>query len=69
MLDQKQGTGTKDDWVVPEALALVDNLTARENLTFIGAEYLTAARSLRKRIDELLSCSGFRTKRKSFTRE
>lgn len=40
--------------VVPEDLALFDNLTAREHLTFIGRMYLLPAGTLRSRIDELL---------------
>ena len=41
--------------VVPENLALFDNLTAREHLTFIGRMYLLPADTIRKRCDELLS--------------
>jgi ABC-2 type transport system ATP-binding protein len=40
--------------VVPEDLALFENLTAREHLTFIGRMYLVPAETIRKRIDELL---------------
>ena len=41
--------------VVPEDLALFDNLTAREHLTFIGRMYLMPKDTVRSRIDELLS--------------
>jgi len=41
--------------VVPENLALFDNLTAREYLTFIGRMYLLPRDTVRTRADELLS--------------
>ena len=41
--------------VVPENLALFDNLTAREHLTFIGRMYQLPLDTIRKRCDELLS--------------
>jgi ABC-2 type transport system ATP-binding protein len=44
--------------VVPEDLALFENLTAREHLTFIGRMYLVPAGTIRKRIDELLHLLG-----------
>src|SRR3990170_2159510 len=40
--------------VVPEDLALFDNLTAREHLTFVGRMYLMQPETIRQRIDELL---------------
>lgn len=40
--------------VVPENLALFDNLTAREHLTFVGRMYALPPDVLRKRCDELL---------------
>jgi ABC-2 type transport system ATP-binding protein len=40
--------------VVPEDLALFDNLTAREHLTFLGRMHSMDKQVLRKRIDELL---------------
>ena len=40
--------------VVPEDLALFENLTAREHLTFIGRMYLLPRDTIRTRIDELL---------------
>jgi ABC-2 type transport system ATP-binding protein len=44
--------------VVPEDLALFDNLTAREHLTFIGRMYLLPRPTIQARIDELLSLLG-----------
>jgi ABC-2 type transport system ATP-binding protein len=41
--------------VVPENLALFDNLTAREHLTFIGRMYQLPADTIRRRCDELLT--------------
>lgn len=41
--------------VVPENLALFDNLTAREYLTFIGRMYLLPRETVRSRSDELLA--------------
>lgn len=41
--------------VVPENLALFENLTAREYLTFIGRMYLLPRETVRHRTDELLS--------------
>ncbi|MGD1089568.1 MAG: ABC transporter ATP-binding protein [Verrucomicrobiota bacterium] len=41
--------------VVPENLALFDNLTAREYLTFIGRMYLLPRETIRQRCDELLA--------------
>ncbi len=41
--------------VVPEDLALFDNLTAREYLTFIGRMYLLPPATVRERCQELLA--------------
>jgi ABC-2 type transport system ATP-binding protein len=41
--------------VVPEDLALFENLTAREHLTFIGRMYLLEPDMIRQRTDDLLS--------------
>ncbi|MEO8494159.1 MAG: ABC transporter ATP-binding protein [Planctomycetota bacterium] len=41
--------------VVPEDLALFDNLTAREYLTFVGRMYLLPRDTIRSRSEELLS--------------
>lgn len=40
--------------VIPEDLALFDNLTAREYLTFVGRMFLLPRDTIQKRIDELL---------------
>jgi ABC-2 type transport system ATP-binding protein len=40
--------------VIPENLALFDNLTAREYLTFVGRMYLLPRDTIRSRIDDLL---------------
>jgi ABC-2 type transport system ATP-binding protein len=40
--------------VIPEDLALFENLTAREHLTFVGRMYLMPRETIRQRIDELL---------------
>ncbi len=58
-LDPKQALQVKRRiGVVPEDLALFDNLTAREHLTFIGRMYLLPPETIRQRIDELLSVLG-----------
>ena len=44
--------------VVPENLALFDNLTGREYLTFIGRMYLLPIATVRTRCDELLAMMG-----------
>jgi ABC-2 type transport system ATP-binding protein len=41
--------------VIPEDLALFDNLTAREYLTFVGRIHLMPRETIRSRCDELLS--------------
>ena len=41
--------------VVPENLALFDNLTAREHLTFVGRMYQLPLDTIRRRCDELLT--------------
>jgi ABC-2 type transport system ATP-binding protein len=56
MLDPRQSLEAKSlIGVVPEDLALFDNLTAREHLTFIGRMYSMPKDTIRERIDELLS--------------
>jgi|SRR6516164_1016263 ABC-2 type transport system ATP-binding protein len=52
-LEAKQRIG-----VVPEGLALFENLTAREHLTFIGRMYLLPRDTIRTRIDDLLALLG-----------
>src|SRR5271154_1180944 len=55
--------------VVPEDLALFDNLTAREYLTFVGRMYLLPRATIRSRIDELLSLLGLEGEEKKLTLE
>jgi ABC-2 type transport system ATP-binding protein len=55
--------------VVPEDLALFDNLTAREYLTFIGRMFLIERDTIRKRIDELLSLLDLQNDEKKLTLE
>ena len=59
MLDPGQSLEAKSRvGVIPEDLALFDNLTAREYLTFIGRMYLLERDTIRQRIDELLQVLG-----------
>ncbi len=55
--------------VVPENLALFDNLTGREYLTFIGRMYLLEAAMVRARCDELLVMMGLHDEEKKLTLE
>ncbi len=55
--------------VVPENLALFDNLTAREYLTFIGRMYLLPAPTVRERCDELLAMMDLEHEEKKLTLE
>ncbi|HEX4997320.1 MAG TPA: ABC transporter ATP-binding protein, partial [Terriglobia bacterium] len=55
--------------VVPEDLALFENLTAREHLTFIGRMYLLPPDKIRKRTDELLGLLGLASEEKKLTIE
>jgi ABC-2 type transport system ATP-binding protein len=55
--------------VVPEDLALFDNLTAREYLTFVGRMYLLPRDTIRSRIDELLSLLDLAGEEKKLTLE
>ncbi len=63
-LEAKQRIG-----VIPEDLALFDNLTAREQLTFIGRMYLLPRPTMRSRIDELLALFGLENEEKKLTLE
>ena len=55
--------------VVPENLALFDNLTGREYLTFIGRMYLLPPGTVRTRCDELLAMMGLENEEKKLTLE
>src|SRR5580765_5378198 len=63
-LEAKQRIG-----VVPEGLALFENLTAREHLTFIGRMYLLPPDTIRGRIDELLALLGLDNEEKKLALE
>ncbi len=55
--------------VVPEGLALFENLTAREYLTFIGRMFLMPAETVRQRSEELLSVLSLEGVEKKLTLE
>jgi ABC-2 type transport system ATP-binding protein len=55
--------------VVPENLALFDNLTAREYLTFIGRMYLLPPVTVRERCQELLTMMDLQNEEKKLTLE
>src|SRR5450432_2019894 len=55
--------------VVPENLALFDNLTAREYLTFIGRMYLLPRDTVRARAEELLTMMELAHEEKKLTLE
>ena len=55
--------------VIPEDLALFDNLTAREYLTFIGRMHLLPRNVIRSRIAELLHLLGLENEEKKLTLE
>jgi ABC-2 type transport system ATP-binding protein len=55
--------------VIPEDLALFDNLTAREYLTFIGRIHLMPRDTIRARSEELLSLLGLAEEVKKLTLE
>lgn len=55
--------------VIPENLALFDNLTAREYLTFIGRMHLLPRDTIRTRIGELLALLGLENEEKKLTLE
>ncbi len=70
MLDGRAALAVKARMgVIPEDLALFDNLTAREYLTFIGRMYLLPRATLRGRIDELLPLLGLEEEGKKLTLE
>jgi ABC-2 type transport system ATP-binding protein len=55
--------------VIPEDLALFDNLTAREYLTFVGRMHLLPRDVIRSRIAELLPLLGLENEEKKLTLE
>jgi len=55
--------------VLPEDLALFDNLTAREQLTFVGRMHLLRPEIIRERIDQLLSLLSLQGDEKKLTLE
>jgi ABC-2 type transport system ATP-binding protein len=55
--------------VIPEDLALFDNLTAREYLTFVGRMYLLPRETIRTRINELLPLLGLEDEEKKLALE
>ncbi len=70
MLDRKEALEAKARvGVIPEDLALFDNLTAREYLTFVGRMYLVPKETIRSRIDELLPLLGLEGDEKKLTLE
>jgi ABC-2 type transport system ATP-binding protein len=70
MLDPKEALQAKARvGVIPEDLALFDNLTAREYLTFVGRLYLVPHETIRSRIDELLPILGLEGEEKKLTLE
>jgi ABC-2 type transport system ATP-binding protein len=70
MLDPDEALEAKGRMgVVPEDLALFDNLTAREYLTFIGRMYLLPRDTIRDRIDELLPLLGLENEEKKLALE
>jgi ABC-2 type transport system ATP-binding protein len=70
MLDPRESLEAKSRvGVIPEDLALFDNLTAREHLTFIGRMYLMPRETIRSRIGELLAVLGLADEEKKLTVE
>ena len=70
MLDPRESLEAKRRvGVIPEDLALFDNLTAREYLTFVGRMYLLPRDTIRSRIGELLPLLGLENEEKKLTLE
>lgn len=70
MRDRKEALLAKSRvGVIPEDLALFDNLTAREYLTFVGRLYLVPRETIRSRIDELLPILGLENDEAKLTLE
>jgi len=70
MLDPHEALEVKSHLgVVPEDLALFDNLTAQEYLTFVGRMYSLPRATIHSRTDELLSLLDLADEGKKFTIE
>jgi ABC-2 type transport system ATP-binding protein len=70
MRDPRQALEAKSRMgVVPEDLALFDNLTGPEYLTFVGRMYLLPRDTIRSRIDELLALLRLEGEEKKLTLE
>jgi ABC-2 type transport system ATP-binding protein len=70
MLDARESLDAKRHMgVIPEDLALLDNLTAREYLTFVGRIHLMPRDTIRSRCDELLALLGLENEEKKLTLE
>jgi ABC-2 type transport system ATP-binding protein len=70
MLDPREALEAKRRMgVIPEDLALFDNLTAREYLTFVGRIHLMPRDTIRSRSDELLSLLDLQGEEKKLTVE
>ena len=70
MLDINQSLDAKRHMgVIPEDLALLDNLTAREYLTFVGRIHLMPRDTIRSRSEELLSLLDLQNEDKKLTLE
>jgi len=70
MLDPAEALAAKRSMgVIPEDLALLDNLTAREYLTFVGRIHLMPRDTIRSRIEELLHVLGLEHEEKKLTLE
>jgi ABC-2 type transport system ATP-binding protein len=70
MLDPRQALEAKRKMgVIPEDLALFDNLTAREYLTFVGRIHLMPRETIRSRSEELLSILDLQDEDKKLTIE
>jgi ABC-2 type transport system ATP-binding protein len=70
MLNPREALETKRRvGVIPEDLALFENLTAREYLTFVGRIHLMPKETIRSRSDELLSVLDLQGEEKKLTLE
>jgi ABC-2 type transport system ATP-binding protein len=70
MRDPRQSLEAKSRvGVIPEDLALFDNLTAREYLTFVGRMYLLQRDTIRSRSEELLALLGLQDEQKKLALE